>query len=335
MHLTIRADGGPDIGYGHLIRTSALAEELLRRGHQVTYATTTSDHVAEVCPPAIETLQLPSRTDVSSLLDHLDQTDADAALLDSYLADENYQRTVRDSVPLAVVSDDTRHPICADVLVNGNLYAPDLDYETLGNEPVWCLGPDYLLLRSAITQLAAREPPWREEPVRALITMGGSDMKNLTPTALRAFDGLDLRVDAIVGPGFSDEQEQEIQTVAENISADVFITRDPEDLPERMFQADFAVCTASSTVYELLALGTPIVSIPVVDNQEPIATALRERDAATVLERGTDETAFRRAVDEYMIDDSLRWGRRERGRNLVDGMGTKRITTVICDLIDS
>ena len=25
MHVVIRADGGPDIGYGHLVRTGALA----------------------------------------------------------------------------------------------------------------------------------------------------------------------------------------------------------------------------------------------------------------------------------------------------------------------
>ena len=52
-------------------------------------------------------------------------------------------------------------------------------------------------------------------------------------------------------------------------SSDVHVVRDPPDLPERMFQADFAVTTASTTTYELLALGTPIISIPVADNQEP------------------------------------------------------------------
>jgi hypothetical protein len=30
MHLAIRADGGPEIGYGHLVRSGALAEESVR-----------------------------------------------------------------------------------------------------------------------------------------------------------------------------------------------------------------------------------------------------------------------------------------------------------------
>ena len=334
MHLTIRADGGPEIGYGHLVRTGALAGEMFRRDHRITYATTTPDHVADVCSDEVETLQLPSRSDVSPLIDRLHEIGADAVLTDSYPVDASYQRAVRNSVPLAVVSDDTRHPICADALINGNLYARTLDYEILGDEPVRCLGPDYLLLRREITRLTAREPPWHEDPIRALVTMGGSDLNDLTPTVLRAFDGFDIRVDAIVGPGFSEEQERDIRTVAAEVSTDVRVARDPDDLPERMFRADFAVSTASSTVYELLIAGTPLITVPVVDNQQPIATALREHDAAIVLERGADQDAFQCAIEEYMTDRTLRRRHRKRGRELVDGRGTERVFAELLSLID-
>jgi spore coat polysaccharide biosynthesis predicted glycosyltransferase SpsG len=335
MYAVIRADGGPEIGYGHLVRTGALAGEMLRRGHRVTYATTTPNHVADVCPDGVETFQLPSRSDVSPLIDRLHEIGADAVLTDSYLVNALYQRAVRNTVPLAVISDDTRHPICADILVNGNLYARTLDYEIRGDEPVRCLGPDYLLLRREITRLTAREPPWHEDPTPALVTMGGSDLNDLTPTVLRAFDGFDLRVDAIVGPGFSEKQERDIRTVAADVSTDVRVARDPDDLPERMFRADFAVSTASSTVYELLALGTPIVCQPIVDNQDLIAVALEDRSAATVLERNDGEEAFRRAIKEYVDDPTFRRERRELGRDLVDGDGTERVANLMQDLIES
>ena len=333
MHLIIRADGGPEIGFGHLVRTSVLASELLRRGHSVTYATTTPESVADVCPAGVETVELPARTDVSPFRELIEEG-ADVVLIDSYLADEDYQRAVRDLVPLAVVSDDTRHPICADLVINGNLGATNLDYEVLGDEPTWCLGPNYLLLRESITELATREPPWHEEPERALVIMGGSDIANLTPTVIRAFEGFDLSVEAIVGPGFSERQERDVRAAATDVSTDVQVTRDPDDLAERMFRADFAVSTASSTTYELLALGTPIVSRPVADNQEPIAAALRERDAATVLERGQGEVAFQDAIREYMSDATLRRDRRERGRALVDGKGALRVYTEVLSLVD-
>jgi hypothetical protein len=63
VNVVIRADGGPDIGYGHLVRTGALARALVDRGHEVAYATTTPDRVADVCPKACRTIPLPRGSD--------------------------------------------------------------------------------------------------------------------------------------------------------------------------------------------------------------------------------------------------------------------------------
>lgn len=322
--IVIRADGGPEIGYGHLVRTGALATELLDCGHEVTYATTTPEQVRDVCPTGVDTVTVPSREDPMPVREFT-RDHADITVVDSYLADETYQKQLREVCPLVVIADDTRHRIAVDVLVNGNLYASDLEYEVIGSEPKWCLGPKYLLLRRAITEYTSLDPPWREAPTRAIVTMGGSDIAELTPTVVRAFDGFDLRVDAVVGPGFSVEQEDTIIKVADNVSANVCVVRDPDNFPERMFQADFAVTTASTTTYELLALGTPIINLPVVDNQQLIADALREHDAATVLEETAGVDAFSDAIGDYVSDRSLRRKRREIGRDLIDGRGVDRV----------
>jgi spore coat polysaccharide biosynthesis predicted glycosyltransferase SpsG len=94
------------------------------------------------------------------------------------------------------------------------------------------------------------------------------------------------------------------------------------------------VSTASSTVYELLALGTPIVCQPIADNQDLIAVALERRNAATVLNRDAGEEAFRRAIEKYVDDPTLRRERRELGRELVDGNGIKRVCSEILSLVD-
>ncbi|MEZ3166948.1 hypothetical protein ABNG02_06380 [Halorubrum ejinorense] len=330
MYVVVRADGGPEIGYGHLVRTGALASELLARGHEVTYVTTTPDHVREVCPDGVGTVTISSREDPTPVREFT-RDNADVTVVDSYLADGAYQRELRTVTPLTVIADDTRHQIAADILINGNLYAPELTYETIGEEPEWCLGPKYLLLRPEITAHVSRDSPWREPPTRAIVTMGGSDVKELTPTVIRAFDGLDIRVDAIVGPGCTTEQEQAIHNAARTCSADVRVARDPDDLVDRMAQADFGVSTASSTTYELLALGTPIVSISIVDNQEPIAAALRDRDMAIVLERQIDTPTIMRAVKKYIQNPDCREKKQKRGKSLVDALGTKRVVSKLIE----
>ncbi|SMO92868.1 PseG/SpsG family protein [Halorubrum cibi] len=331
MYVVVRADGGPEIGYGHLVRTGALAGKFLDRGHQVMYATVTPEQVREVCPAGIDTVTIPSQEDPDPVREFI-RDHADVTVADSYLADGTYQKRLREVSPLVVIADDTRHRIAADVLVNGNLYAPDLEYDVIGSEPEWCLGPEFLLLRPEITEYASMDPPWRDPPTRAIVTMGGSDIAELTPTVIRAFDGFNLCVDAIVGPGFSAEQEMEIGEAAADVSADVCVLRDPDDLPERMFRADFAVTTASTTTYELLALGTPIISIPVIDNQELIANSLHDWNAASVLDRGSGKTAFRRGIDQYLTNKTLRTRRRDLGQKIVDGRGTVRISNLVSDV---
>ncbi|QCC46948.1 UDP-2,4-diacetamido-2,4,6-trideoxy-beta-L-altropyranose hydrolase [Halobellus limi] len=336
MDLAIRADGGPEIGFGHLVRTGTIADEVLSQGGNVTYLTKTPDNIGTVCPTDIDTVALPESGELNTACKWIKRHEPNVVLIDSYEADTGYQETLRKSArATAVLSDDTRHAICADILINGNLYANSLSYEFAGSSPKQLLGPKYVALREQIRALTDQDPPWRERPKRAIITMGGSDMTNQTPTVIQAFDRFDLEIDAIVGPGFSDTQEEEIRNVAENVSVDVCVRRDPDDLPERMFQADFAVSTASSTTYELLALGTPIVSIPVVANQEPIAKALRERDAATVLDREAGKVSFRHAIKKYEADSKLRRDRREYGRQLVDGKGVERIYAEILSIVES
>jgi spore coat polysaccharide biosynthesis predicted glycosyltransferase SpsG len=235
-------------------------------------------------------------------------------------------------VPLAVLQDDARHAVCADLFVNGNLYGSEIEYDFIGDEPKLCLGTDYVLLRQEIRERAIDDPPWRETPKRAIIIMGGSDIAGLTPTVVQAFDEFDLQVDTVVGPGCSKPHEREIRQTASDCSADVRVLRDPEDLIGRMFQADFAVSTASSTTYELLALGTPIISIPVADNQALIAQALRERDIARVIEPNNLQRTLPEAISRYMNGSKLRQDRRILGRKLVDGEGAERIAELIIEI---
>jgi len=326
MHLAIRADGGPNIGYGHLVRTGALAEYALKNGNCVTYATRTPEHTHETCPQGVNIVALDAEQPHAAFLEWLSNARPDCVLTDSYEVDTADQRAITEMVPrLAVVLDDTRFAICADVLINGNVYAPDLEYEWVGFEPEWCPGTDFLLLRERIRGLANSCPPWRPNPERALVTMGGSDVENLTPLIIRAFDGLDVEVDAIAGPGFDTGQIGAIHEATDKVSNAVSVTRDPDDLPSRMFEADFAVSTASTTSYELLALGTPLICLPVADNQQPIATAFDDRDIATVLDRDADESVVYRALKTYATEPEIRRNRRKRGRSLVDAGGTERV----------
>jgi len=334
MRVGIRADGGPKLGYGHLIRSRALSEELLSRGHTITVATTTPGEAGEIFPNAVEKVALPSRDNPGPFVEWIDANQPDVVFTDAYPVDTEYQQAIRERVPLAVLQDDARHTVCADLFINGNLYAKNLDYEFIDPQPACCLGTEYLLLRKEIRDYAEKEPPTRSPPERALITMGASDVAELTPSIIHAFDGFDIHVDAIVGPGCSIEQEQTIRKSAASVSTDIDVIRNPENLAELMFEADFAVSTASSTTYELLALGTPLISIPVVDNQELIATALRSQNIATVVTLESEKSTLQAAIKQYILEAEHRLERQQVGKKIVDGKRTKRVADGLAGIVE-
>lgn len=324
MRLVTRADGGPDIGYGHLVRTGALAREFLAAGHDVTYCTRSPDAVRDACPDGVDVVSFPPETVWSDFVAWLETTDPDLVLTDSYEADDERQRAIAAATTgrSGVVVDDTRFRIHADFVVNGNVYAPSLDYEWSGTEPDWYLGPDYLAIRREICALTDEVPPFRDPPESALLTMGGSDINDVTPEAMRAFLGTDLDLTVVVGPGFSNQDR--IERTARDVPLDVTLREHPDDLPELMARADLAVTASGSTTYELLALGTPMIAIPQADNQVPVATALADRGVAEHLPFDRFDDLHDHLVD-LAADTDRRRQYSQRGRSLVDCRGAERL----------
>ena len=329
MHLAIRANGGPNIGYGHLVRTGALAKYALDEGDKVTYATRTPEPARQVCPERISVVSLDPAREHEAFLNWLSKDQPDVVLTDSYEIDTDRQRAIGELTPkLAVLQDDTRFTVCSDVVINGNIYASRLDYDWVGDEPKWCLGTDYLLLREKIRDLAARAPPSLEVAENALVTMGGSDTQNMTPKVVRAFDGIELKVDIIVGPGFDNRMEIE-QALAET-DGNFEIAEDPENLPERMFQADLAVSATGSTIYELVLLGTPTIGVPQVENQKPIADVLAEREAIVRLNPERIEDLPAKIACLADLTDE-RTSLQKRGIEVLDYRGVERIYDKIAE----
>lgn len=328
MRVTVRADGGPNRGFGHLIRTGAIAAGFLSREDEVTYHTRSPDAVRKVCPPAVEVVTLSEETPDRAYASRLDADPPDLALTDSYEADTAIQRAVTGRVPVhAVVVDDARHDLHATHAINGNVYAHAVEYGWTGSEPTWLLGPEYLPIRREIR--ARRDAPtFCDPPERLLVTMGGSDIGDATPTVVRALDGLDLEVTVVVGPGFTNRDR--IAAAAAAVDAAVDVRVDPPDLPAMMADADLAVSAAGSTVYELLALGTPSVVIPQAPNQRPIAEALAERGVVDRLPPDRPD-AIRDRVRGLATDADRRRRYHEQGRRLVDCRGAERIRDALVE----
>lgn len=321
MRVGIRADGGPSIGFGHLIRTSAVAAECIRRGDSVLYFTTTPEAVSTILPEYIEVITLDTTNDPTEVLRFLDECAIDTLFLDLFEADTAYQQVLSESDSRLVVRHNYQNfTVCCDVLVYGDLHAPSIDYEWVGTEPEFLLGPDYILLREQFRKAAQKKSNWRPNPTRALITMGGSDIANTTPVAMDTFRNFNGTVDVIIGPGFSNSEE--IIQRAESLKTQFNLIHSPDNMAELMARADIAVSAIGGTVFELLATRTPFVGIPQADNQILRAEALRRHELARIVTYADD---LGTEVDTILENNDIRRELFECMAGVVDGKGAKRI----------
>lgn len=325
MHVVVRSDGGPDLGYGHLVRSGAVGEYLESIGHEVTYLSATPQCAIDVLPGEPASVGY-AGDNTEEFLERLVGLDADIVITDLPQDDVEYLLGVRDAVSVSLlISDSADLPVAADIVVNGNSYAHELRYDWIGPEPTWCLGTSYLPLTEEVRSYATECAPWRDPPRQALVTMGGSDVRGETPAVLDQLRHTVLGVDVVVGPGFSNRSA--IERAADKCGDGCVLHDNPDDLAALMFEADLAISATGTTAYELLATMTPTIGIPQADNQVAVASSLSARDALIWCESTGVE--LQDAVRSLIENQSLRRRLRDNGVELVDGEGVRRIEETI------
>lgn len=227
---------------------------------------------------------------------------------------------------LVLIDDLADRCIEADIVVNQNLGAGTLRYNTL-NHPVILSGCKYALLRDGILR-AVREP----EENRVLITFGGGAAG---PRILRLLEGLEL---ALPGPSvrtrldfagsFSESEEREIRArLQARGRVDVEFLRECYNLGPAASKCEFAVTAAGSTIFELASLGVPMLVYGIVDNQRINAMQVEAFDMGLflgdfeVFEPGRFAAEFNRMRKDRVLRERFS----KSARSKVDGQGRDRV----------
>lgn len=258
-----RADACQGIGYGHFIRSLALAD-MLKDDFLCTFFTVepTPYQVSEmerVCPWQ----SLPQATALADFLNLL-QGD-EIVVLDNYFYTTDYQRRVKEKGCKLVVTDDMHniHNV-ADVVISHGLSDPTMfDVEPYTR---LCLGFDWALLRRPF--LEAAQPM---ERTHITVCFGGSDQHDLTGKYIRMIKSacITTPIVAVVGDGYSPQQSKvEGVDYRSRLSA--------EQMAHLFRTSTVVVCSASSVCIEAFACGARVAAGWYVDNQEQGYYRLRD-----------------------------------------------------------
>lgn len=327
--IAIRVDGSTEIGFGHLIRMMALAQEFTKLGAEVIFLSRNPENVEGY---QVLSLNEPTTAEEDLLVeDMLAETQAKMLIIDSYdYTQERLDRVGQLDLISVYVDDLNRHPFNTDFVVNGNLYAPRLHYRGRAR---FLLGTEYLLIREEFARVSLRSLKPNVEQV--LITFGAADMENVTPRILGALKNYkqfkELRWHVVIGPVFQNTAEiEELATDCPNIH----LHYNP-DMRSLMDLCDISISAAGSTVYELAACGVPPLLVIVAGNQVHLALEAQQQGLAFNLgwHHELDTTRLYSAMDNLIYNRAVRERVSRRGQELVDGQGAQRVATILLNEI--
>lgn len=304
MKIAFRIDMGLEIGMGHYMRMSALADAFVELGHECVFFTEKDEPV--------------------------DYSGFGVIVLDTYRLSDKYIETLRVSGRILVCCDDNAlYTYCCDVLLNHNFHAHELEFRFSGERPKLLLGSKYALLRSEFSK--AEPIVVKDKAVNIFVCFGGSDVRNFTPVAIQALCGIpDIQLTVVLGSHTKCNDE-----VYALESPNVAVLKNPDSISKIMQSCDIAVTAAGSMVYELAALGIPSVLISQADNQLKIAEFLNSSKLMKWLGSWSSTSSKELLSEvEVLLNDKER--RKAEHRSLlqtVDRNGARNVAVAVLNIV--
>ena len=311
MRYVIRADASQSIGSGHVMRCSAIAEELISRGENVIFIGKISglDWVGQ----RISQLGF---SEIHETVNYFSPNpELDVLILDSYTIDvDNPFLNPKNWCTVVSIVDHVTPKYKCNLRVHpglGNNWNQDKDIPMLS-------GPKYIPLRKTITPIDPKLHSASTIPT-IVITAGGSDAFGLVATLANFLMESELDFKAYLFTNSISNGKLDHRFVIEPIGGNL------DSIAET---ADLVFTTASTSSIEFIARGLPVGIICAIENQEVNYSILGELGLSAQL--GTRKTDGSWDIDWGLVQKLIfslefRLELASKGRNMIDLNGARRI----------
>lgn len=345
LKIAIRADGGPSIGMGHIMRCLNLAIELRLLGCEIFFISKIKEGILKIINSGFTAIPLEYndniknikgfeygdkaelKTECNNIINIINEYSLDAIIVDSYNVDDNYLLTIKKHVKKLCYIDDVNefvYPV--DVLINGNVTGKLYRYHKFYDNEIMFLGTEYNLTRQEFRDIPQKKINKNIKEI--MITVGGADPQNATIKLLDIINQhkvlADKKINVIVGPAFTNID------VIKNYSlhfSNLNVMENVHTMSKIMMSSDIAISAGGSTLYELCACGVPTIALIFAENQKGIVEYLEK--ANLIFSAGwfneLRPEKFQLILNNLICDNSIRENMSKSMQNLIDGYGAKRL----------
>jgi UDP-2,4-diacetamido-2,4,6-trideoxy-beta-L-altropyranose hydrolase len=251
----------------------------------------------------------------------------DWIIADGYRFDSAFQEQIKAAGQRLLLLDDYGHAerYCADFVLNQNLGAQPDVYRQRNSESRLLLGTRYCVLRREFLKWRGWKRNIPPKAKRILVTLGGSDPSNTTERVIEALNLLE-DVQVVVVVGGSNPHLESLRTASNN-NGSIQLLVDASNMSDLMAEADCAITASGTTVWEIAFMGLPGLTVVLAENQRASSEQLQERGVTQNLGWYANLSPRHTAdiLEKLLNDATVRGEMSERGRALVDGLGSLRV----------
>lgn len=260
MRVIVLTEAGKSIGLGHFVRTSAVCEGLCDMGIPTEMWLNCDDAVKTMTQKGY--VRYCNWNSDDTILNSL--TKEDVVIVDSYLVELNTIDKIKlNCHELIMIDDNIRLDYSGITIINPNIFGMFLRYPDNRGNSIFT-GSCCTLLRKEFNN--ETDKTIHEDVSDILITMGGTDVKNVTTSVVEYIKSINTTAHLhIVVTSAYDAIEAIEAAISENDT--IYKNASAEEMSCLMKLADFAVASAGGTTNELLKMLCPSVLIEVADNQ--------------------------------------------------------------------
>jgi UDP-2,4-diacetamido-2,4,6-trideoxy-beta-L-altropyranose hydrolase len=330
-----RADGGPRIGLGHLMRVSAVARHMAQDGFRCGFAVSaeTAAHAAGVLGSLGEIAVLEAPASAAELR-RVWPDGCEWLVVDHYELGDEFERACAGWAVRIAVFDDApgRHHAC-DALIDGAVDRDPLLYRRLVPDAARRLcGSAYLPLRDDFFSLRSSGAPARRFAAapgerRLFMSLGGGDtagpLSHLLDILARSRFPWPVDVCAMGAA----PQMRQLGPRVERLAPGSRLHLASTNLAPLIAGAWAGLGAGGTASYERAVLGLPSVIVEVAANQQGNAAAFADREAAFSL-GPVDAVAAETVVDALIRlfdDDELHRAMSGNALRIADGLGARRV----------
>ncbi|MBE6508523.1 MAG: GNAT family N-acetyltransferase [Methanobrevibacter sp.] len=314
MKVVILTEGGKDYGYGHVARCSSIYQAFEHYNISPRFIVNGDESIKSIVP------DIPVE-----ITDWLNKSfKADIIVIDSYLADLTFYNEISKNSSLCVyIDDNNRLDYPKGIVVNGTLDTSAMGYLERG-DITYLVGSEFIPLRNDFWNI--QKLKINDSIENILITLGGNDLRNLTPKILKLLNENFPEVNKKVIIADSFKNTHEIESLKNN-HVELIYSPDSDEIINAMSSVDLAISASGQTLYELACIGVPTVAIGIIDNQKNNIKNWINQGFIEYAGCWNDDNLLDNILDRinYLQDNGIRFDKRLLGIQAVNGKGSLKI----------